>query len=374
MEAFGFTVISKEAPWDEKIATLSPFAKGDMISIGDEWGERALVARALFKCLRKLDNGAFMFGPNPKVDSFYRLPSEQVNTYFWKCRGLWEASLKINGMLLKDAPPHIKDDKSLVLVAVKQNGRALIFADMKLRKDENFLLRALEVNGMGFRDLDSDEQERQDFQIAAMSGLHSRPITDQEKIIKNLEFEFAGPELKGMALVHNFVMTCTRKKMAPIVMEGILTILEDPHSPDDRVVTVASYILNHCKPVLVQVARNITLPTGIYVIDFSKRFIVDFEIDVDIALAQVEHNAETLRYFNDTMCDNKVVVLMAVRQSGSMLEHASVDLKDDEYVVSTAIKREGKALLSASNRLRNDVGFLTDVITDPRDDMLYTRN
>ena len=82
MEAFGFTVISKEAPWDEKIATLSPFAKGDMISIGDEWGERALVARALFKCLRKLDNGAFMFDSNPKVDKFYGLPSEQVNTYF----------------------------------------------------------------------------------------------------------------------------------------------------------------------------------------------------------------------------------------------------------------------------------------------------
>ena len=47
-------------------------------------------------------------------------------------------------------------------------------------------------------------------------------------------------------------------------------------------------------------------------------------------------------------CDNKEVVLTAVRKNGSALHRASERLKDDKEVVLTAVKKDGTVFCFAS--------------------------
>lgn len=53
-------------------------------------------------------------------------------------------------------------------------------------------------------------------------------------------------------------------------------------------------------------------------------------------------------------CNNKEIILSAVKENGKLLEYASPELQNDKEVVIEALKQDAEALEFASEELKND--------------------
>ena len=61
------------------------------------------------------------------------------------------------------------------------------------------------------------------------------------------------------------------------------------------------------------------------------------------------------------MCNDKEVILEAVKQEGMALKYASEELKNDKEFISEVIKQNGSALNYISKELRNDKEFMLKI-------------
>ncbi|MBA3721693.1 MAG: DUF4116 domain-containing protein [Parachlamydiaceae bacterium] len=109
-----------------------------------------------------------------------------------------------------------------------------------------------------------------------------------------------------------------------------------------------------------------------FIIDLAKVYVdaislatKDLQSNKEFAIKVVKQNPLSLIRMNN-FCDDKDVVLVAVKLDGLALIAASPRLKNDNEVVKAAVKNDGSALAYASRELQNDSMIVLAAVRNKR--------
>ena len=199
-------------------------------------------------------------------------------------------------MVLEYTSKELKNDKEIVLAAVKQQGNALEFASKELQQDEEVALASLE-------------------------NYWEYPPVDyiDEKLLQNKDF------IVKAAAVDDFILYAFRY--------------------DET--------LKHwCSDIDVVIAA---MGKSGDAINFMDDKLFD---DRDFVLKLVEVRNSAFRYSNKKFFDDKEIILKAVKTNGNALRFATKKLKDDEETVLAAISNKPAAIKYASEKLQKRFGKL----------------
>lgn len=133
----------------------------------------------------------------------------------------------------------------------------------------------------------------------------------------------------------------------------VLAIVRLAIMQDGRQLSHASSRLVKHKPLVLAAVKN-----GATLLDACR--LCD---DKDVVLAAVKRDGRELHYASDVLQNDKEVVLAAVRQYGQALSDASDELRNDKEVVLTAVKQDDWAYHFASDELRNDKDVMLAAVT-----------
>mmetsp|Transcript_71269 Transcript_71269/g.208915 ORF Transcript_71269/g.208915 Transcript_71269/m.208915 type:complete len:763 (+) Transcript_71269:83-2371(+) len=114
------------------------------------------------------------------------------------------------GAVLEWAPGEFREDKKLILEAIKYKGENLAEADMSLRSDRNFVMEAIEVNGSALSGASDDLRGDEDFILGAcqlgkgscMKGVKDKLKSDKAFVLQAAcrcpeTFKYVADELRS---------------------------------------------------------------------------------------------------------------------------------------------------------------------------------
>lgn len=110
------------------------------------------------------------------------------------------ASLSLDGTSLQFAPDNVKNNKFLVLVAVKQNGLALYSASYELKNDKEVVLAAVTQDGMSLEYASFKLQNDKEIVLVAVSQYCYALEYASDELQKDKEIVLAAIEQNGNAL------------------------------------------------------------------------------------------------------------------------------------------------------------------------------
>ena len=214
------------------------------------------------------------------------------------------AAVRNDGCALEFASDRLKNDKDIVLNAIKNNINSSKYASKSLLTDPN-IRKQISEKEKEINDLRKKIKERNRIE-------YSKKIENEIPIKSNFEdFE-------------NFNISEFSDNK-----EIILKIIkEEPGVTYD--------LLLHDSSQITPNKRN--------------EFYFNY-IDIPTYCSQ---DSFILKYVSDKLKDDKEVVIEAIKRNGLALEFASDRLKDDKDIVIEAVKNNGFALEFASDRLKND--------------------
>ncbi|MGR3912318.1 MAG: DUF4116 domain-containing protein [Candidatus Rhabdochlamydia sp.] len=220
------------------------------------------------------------------------------------------AIVQKDGLALERASEALKNNKQIVLAAVKNNWQALKYANDKLKDDPDVVLAAIEKSGY------------------ALEYASARLKNDKEFILPILKkhdwtFEFISDELKDDL------------NIARIVLEE-----------DGWALQYVSERLKKDKPFILNTLERVE--DGLEYVSEA------FQDDLDIVLLSIKKSGREFRYASERLRNDPTIVLTAVKGYGEALEHASTRLKNDREFVLTAMKIDGSGLKHVSETLKND--------------------
>ncbi len=202
-------------------------------------------------------------------------------------------AVKSSGWSLQYASDRLSDDKEVVLFAVKQYWGAWYEASPRLRKDKDVVIEAIKNNIYLLNDVSFDLVDDKEFMLRAIS-------------IDALAYCYVSERLKN----DRDLIILAVKKDGMIIKE---------------------------------------LPS-------------EFKDDKEIATIAVSRGPNILEYVSPRLKDDRDVVLKSVSIDGSSLQDASDRLKDDKELVIIAIRNAFEAYLDASERLKNDRDVVFELI------------
>ena len=244
-------------------------------------------------------------------------------------------AVKQNGLALEYASNALKNDKEIVTIAVKQNGLALEYASNALKNDKEIVTIAVKQNGW-MLDYASDAL-KEDQEIVSLAvkqtgtALYgaSKILKDNQKIVNMaVKEDGAALEYASHALQND--------KM--IVLAAVKN--------NKWALTCASRELKNSKEIVLAAVKKDGGALK-YAGDVTKK-------DEEIVLAAVKQDGLLLQYVDAELKANMVVVITAIEQNGRALQYASNNLKNNKTIVDMAVKENGSALQYASNNLKND--------------------
>ena len=223
------------------------------------------------------------------------------------------SNLNIQIDLLKEL---VKNDRNIILPAVKRNGLALQYASETLKSDREIVLTAVEQNGNALQYADNELRADREIVLAAVRQ-NGNALQYSANVIR-----------------HNLFVTLTA--INNIGRYSCLADINEEFASD--------------RLFMFETIRNNGL---------ALRF-ADFELqsDREIVLVAVRQNGEALRYACDDLRNDREIVLAAIKQNGEALQYACDDFRNDREIVLAAIKQNGKALQYASNPLKSNVFFV----------------
>jgi hypothetical protein len=215
-----------------------------------------------------------------------------------------------NGLALQNFPNDLKNDRNIVLEAVRQNWQALRWASDELKGDRNIVLEAV----------------RQNWQALEWAS---------DELRRNREVVLAAVKNNLNALRH-------------VSMESS----------------------DYCDLVLELAAKSPNLlKSGIK--EFCNKLVNDNRDVIDFMLRLVERNGLALMHLPAEFKKDYHVVLAAVSQNGTALCYADWSLKKDKAVVMEALKQNGRALQYASGELKEDRDFILEAVSGNVDVLQY---
>jgi len=202
--------------------------------------------------------------------------------------------------ILELVSEELKNDKEIILAAVKKHGFALKYASEKLKDDKEVVLAAVNQSSSALIDKDS-----------ALEHASERLKDDKEVVL-------AAVKKRGSALKYASERLKDDK-------EVVLVALKEKGSA-----------LEHASEKL----KN----------------------DKEVVLVALNEKGSALEYASEKLKDDKEVVLVAVKKHGYALKYASERLKDDKEVVLAGIENDARTIAHASEKLKNDKNFIIKTI------------
>ncbi len=248
------------------------------------------------------------------------------------------ANVNENGLALKNASDELKNNKEIVLAAVKQYCGALQYASDKLKADLEIVFTAIK-NGWWTLKYASDEfnadKEILEIVVDIVKHNHLDLEFDSKGLLANREIVSFSVQQDWRALKYASDELKSDKEI-------ILTAVQQ----DWRTLEYASKeFVNDQESMLATVSQN-----GLALKYASN----ELKNDKEVVLAAISQNGLALKYTNDELKNDKEVVVVAVSQNGLVLEYASDELKNDKEIVLAAISQNGLALKYTNDELKND--------------------
>lgn len=243
------------------------------------------------------------------------------------------AVTQISGHLLQIATDGVKDNRGLVLAAVRQNGLALEHARGAAREDRDVVLAAVQENGMALRF--APEELRADEEIVAAAvaqnveafNLASHSVNNKEAVI-----------MAAIALPSDINARAAQVRAA--VFRNASESLRQDRDFVIRAIKVNWRVLGHVLP--------------------------EHKSDRDICLVAAARCGEALTLVDPSLRSDKEFILATVNKNGSALQHSTSESQEDEQVVLAAVAHCPGAMQYASYKLKTDLAFVKEVVKTNR--------
>lgn len=227
-----------------------------------------------------------------------------------------------NGNALRDFSPSFKNDRDIVLAAVKNTGTALQFASEELQNDFDIVLAAVSQDDYALIYASYDLKNNRQILLACcdtrphiinLSELTNELKSDEEFILAALEgnsknWQHVSEQLRGSP---TFILKALEAK---------------GHRTDAQ--SHWNIIIEHVSPDL----RN----------------------NRDFYLIIVQNNYKYLRYISDLRKDRDFI-LDVVKFNGNAIKYASPELQNDPIIIMEAVFKGGFMLANAPFRILNNV-------------------
>ena len=232
------------------------------------------------------------------------------------------------GYSLEYASPEFRDNKEVVLEAVKNKGDILYLLSDRLCDDEEVVLEAIN-EGISILYASPRLRNNKKFIILSVQSF----TNFSSDIISFLTSDKIKEDLKKdidvlRALAPNFKF---------ILNEDYLKINDKNILYD--LAKINGYVLCYINKSLIdkKILKLAFMQNGITVRCLSKEEKEKF-LDKELGLIAVNSNWKSLRYFNDKLKDDFNIVMEAVKKSGEALKFASLRLQNDLTLIDEAYK------------------------------------
>ena len=236
---------------------------------------------------------------------------------------------------LSYACKRLKNNKEIVLAAVKTNGMNLEYASKKLKADKEVVLAAVNNNGL------------------ALKYANVEICADRNIIFEAVRQDGTALQYANLASLGNDIFSQAKDKQQHIEKSQKIAkkdlITPDYKSDQDIVLAAVSstFAALQIAGKRFQNNKEVTLAAvnhdGVALLYASDQL----QADKEVVLAAVNNNGLTLKYASDQLKADKEVVLAAVNNNGLALEYASYQLKADKEVVLAAVYRDPGAIARA---------------------------
>jgi hypothetical protein len=247
---------------------------------------------------------------------------------------------------LEFASDRLKDDKDVVLASIKEYEHGLKFASERLRDDDKIIMKAIKKHcGMKFA---SERLKDNDEFVFNATRINDYCFKDASERLKNNK---------------NYILKVLKE--VPDVWRHV----SDEIKSDNEFTFIAFKVNNNIVKSFLKKQRNN--------LRFMLRIFNENGLTLEYASDKIKDKAEAvfvaikncglaLQFASERLCDDYDIVMEAVKQHGWALRCASDRLTKDAEIVKTAVKNHGIAILYASEELINDNNF-TKYLKDDRD-------
>ena len=274
---------------------------------------------------------------------------------------LFEA-IKVMPYILYDLEDYLKQDKEIVLAAVKQDGSIVRQIDESLKNDRDIILAAIEDYPYYFVKKHMFVKDNKEVVLKAVQyqGIYLEYASDTLKRDKEVVYE----AVKQNGFAFKFVDEVLKKDRDFIlklseVSKNFYHLLSKEFKKD-REILVNTLKLDGCALLRADKSlrsdRELTLmavktcPNVISYMGFN----TEYWKDKEIILEAVKRQGELLAYAKNGFNADKEVVREALKNDPMALQYASKKLRADKKIVKLAVEKIGTAMQFADDQLRKD--------------------
>lgn len=261
-------------------------------------------------------------------------------------RGLFIEFLSSNSLLLSEAKNEYKNDKEIVLVALKGKkylGGIIEYASEKLRNDKGLVLFAIQNNDEGI----------------FYKG-KSKLVNDEDIILEGIKYisihifkSFVSDDLKNNI---KFVLKCFKinNKIFSILIEEASNVLTNHQFILDAI----NYIDLESSDIDIQIIFKSIISK------YNNESIIILELLKKLATKERKPitQGEIFALFSKSLKENEDFFIELVKIDWEYLRYGSSEFKSNSKIISAALKNNGHAIYWASEDSQNDKNLILEAI------------
>eukprot|EP00929_Paragymnodinium_shiwhaense_P105163 TRINITY_DN70081_c0_g1_i1.p1 TRINITY_DN70081_c0_g1~~TRINITY_DN70081_c0_g1_i1.p1 ORF type:complete len:446 (+),score=106.44 TRINITY_DN70081_c0_g1_i1:151-1488(+) len=277
---------------------------------------------------------------------------------------------------LEHAPASVKDDKEVVLSALRLDGYALQYASDALRAERDVVLEAVKTSGGSLAYAHASLRADPEFVLSAvalspgaLTGCAEELRMDQEFVLRALEFK---PTV-GKCIPPEMLADRSFALRAAAIAGDVLECLPDELRADPEVVLTAmgadrkagseccSSALKFAAEALRQDRHFILQAMAFHGEGLEFVATPSLRADRDVVLVAVAQRGVAVRHADPELLTDRSVALTAVRESGDALQYLP-EHQDDHEVVVTAARTAGHSFVYADEELQTNEALVLEML------------
>ncbi|MFM7684286.1 MAG: DUF4116 domain-containing protein, partial [Bacteroidota bacterium] len=281
---------------------------------------------------------------------------------------------QLNGNLLEYFSDEIKNDTSVVSLAIENNGSSFRFASNNLRQNKQFILATvknieLDVLQLLFKNLKevengykcSQSEDEADIEYVFkymdtklnsdkdlfLEVIKKYPCALQyanDKLLNNLDFMLRCVDSNGLCIqfANKDLMLTPKLQFAAVKSTGrAISLLDSKFLSDRELVLLASKTYGAVLELCPQ-----------------------FKDDKEIVSEALKNNGRMLEFTGSKMRSKRAIVELAIQSNGLALEFADEKLKKDKEIIKKAILKNPGAFEFANSALRRNKKYVLELLND----------
>lgn len=295
--------------------------------------------------------------------------------------------LSLDGLLLNNVADKFKNNKELVLIAIRNNVDALQYASDELKNNKEIAINAINIYYLSLKYLSNNIKDNKKLVLhsinidgRALYYASDRLKNDKQVVLSAVKkypdtIECASDRLKADKDIILSAFLCTDslncvhyrtyilfydKNMALDVLniykKPILKFSSNNITTDEEIVLKSIELsIDDLAYASIEIKNNKN-----FIIKITKKYgsvmqyLLELKQDKDVLLESIKKDKDALNYASDKLKNDKEVILEAVKINGLALYYASTYLKNDEEVVLEAIKNNPLSLYYAADCFKSN--------------------